>query len=89
MNRYLAPVALAAALSLSSAAIAAQHSSGAVRSYNAKGHTLTLEDGIAYQLPTKFKDPGLKEGVMVDVTWNMKNGKHLASAVTIQPSSQQ
>ena len=48
-----------------------------------KAHTLTLNDGVVYQLPAGFKDPGLKAGAKVEVSWDMQAGKHEASKVTL------
>ena len=83
MNRLFVPVAVAAVIASSSFAFADQ-STGVVKTFNAKAMTLTLKDGTVYHLAQGFKNPGLKAGQKVQITWSMQNGKHDASAVTIQ-----
>lgn len=82
MQRYLVPAVVLASLALMGPAFAAQ-TTGTVKSFDAKAHTLTLKDGVVYYLPTGFKDPGLKPGKKVSITWEMKSNQHQASNVTI------
>jgi Cu/Ag efflux protein CusF len=83
MRIMLAPAALAAALALAPAAFAGQTATGSIKSIDMEAHTLTLSDGTVYMLPSSFRDPGLKVGEKVSVSWEMHNGKHLADTVTI------
>lgn len=86
MRALLAPVAVAAALSVSSAAFAAgpsMDSTGSIKSISMKAHSLTLKDGTVYHLPAGFKDPGLKVGETVKVSWTMEKGRHNATQVTV------
>lgn len=83
MNRFVVPAALAAVMATSSLALADQ-SVGTVKHFDSKAMTLTLKDGSMFYLPQGFKDPGIKTGEKVQITWSMANGKHEASAVTIQ-----
>ncbi len=45
--------------------------------------SITLADGKTYLLPKGFKDPGLKVGEKVDVSWVKIGGKVEATAVTV------
>ena len=45
--------------------------------------TLTLSDGTAYMLPKGFKDPGLKAGEKVSISYDMVGKKHEAKTVKI------
>jgi Cu/Ag efflux protein CusF len=57
--------------------------SGVVKSFDARQSTLTLNDGTAYSMPKGFKDPGLKTGNKVELSWHMQGGKHAADTVKI------
>lgn len=84
MRALLVPAATAALFATASIAFAAaQSSTGTVKDFDMKAHSLTLQDGVAYMLPSNFKDPGIKAGEKVKITWEMKGGKHEASQVTI------
>lgn len=84
MRSLIVPAVSAALITSATLAFAAQTSTGAVKAFDLNNHTLTLQDGIVYMLPNNFKEPGLKIGEKVTVTWDMKDGKHMASQVTIQ-----
>jgi len=84
MRRIIFPAVVAAVVAASPFAFAAETATGSIKAFDMKGHTLTLQDGTIYYLPSSFKDPGFKAGEKVSVVWEMKNGKHEASAVTIQ-----
>lgn len=84
MRALLVPAAAAALLATAPLALAAtQTATGTVKAFDLKAHTLTLDNGTIYQLPAAFKDPGLKSGEKVQVSWQMKGGKHDASKVSI------
>lgn len=83
MRSYLIPLAVIAAIGSAGLALAATTSEGTIKSMDMKAHTITLSDGTIYQLPAGFKDPGLKVGEKVAVTWTEVGGKYDASAVTI------
>ncbi|WP_438749638.1 DUF1344 domain-containing protein [Pararhizobium sp. O133] len=80
MRALLTSLTLISAISLSSAAFAANTATGTVRAFDAK--TLTLKDGTSYMLPASFKDPGIKVGEKVKVAYDMIGKKHQATAVT-------
>jgi hypothetical protein len=84
MRGLIIPAALTAILATSPFALASETASGIVKAYDAKAHTLTMQDGTSYTLPMTFKDPGLKAGTKASVVWEMKDGKHHADTVTIQ-----
>ena len=83
MKRYIVPAAIAAVVASTSLALADQ-ATGTIRTFDPSAKTLILQDGTTYYLPQNFKDPGLKAGENVHVTWAMQGGKHMASAVAIQ-----
>ncbi len=83
MRRFLVPASLIAALAFSGAAMAATTTTGKIKSFDLKTHELKLDNGVVYMLPATFKDPGLKVGEKVSVSWDMKAGKHDASTVSV------
>jgi hypothetical protein len=84
MRVVLATLTAGAILLSSFAAFAAATmTTGVVKSFDAKQLTLTLNDGTAYVLPKSFKDPGLKAGSKVELSWHMKNTKHAADTVKL------
>lgn len=83
MRRYLVPASLIAALALSGAAMAATTTTGKIVTFDMKTHELKLDNGIVYKLPETFKDPGLKAGEKVAVSWEMKAGQYDATTVTV------
>ena len=84
MRKLLVPAAAAAILASSAVAFAATHNaSGKVKSIDMQMGTLTLSNGTQYVLPKGFKDPGLKAGEKVTVSWDMKNGSKMAEKVKI------
>jgi Cu/Ag efflux protein CusF len=85
MRAYLVPLALAASIGAAPMAFAAtaHNSTGAIKAYDAKAHSITLADGTTYKLPTKFKASDLKVGEKVEVSWVMKGDRHDATQVRI------
>lgn len=85
MRSYLVPLALAASIAAAPMAFAAaaQSSTGAIKAYNAKAHSITLADGTTYMLPANYKAPKLKVGEKVQISWRMKGEMHDATQVKI------
>jgi len=84
MRALLIPAAFAAILSTTALGLAAtQQASGTIKQYDAKAMTLTLADGSTYSLPQKFKDPGLKAGEKVQISWEQSGAKKMADTVTV------
>jgi hypothetical protein len=84
MRTLLIPAAAAAILASSAFAFAAaQHTTGTVKAFDAKAMTLSLADGSQYSLPQSFKDPGIKAGEKVNVSWEQSGAKKMADSVTI------
>lgn len=86
MRALLVAAAFAAALCAAPAALAAGptvNTTGSVESVSVRAHRLTLKDGSVFHLPMDFKDPGLKIGAKVKVSWSVENGRHNATQVTI------
>ncbi|SHL34114.1 DUF1344 domain-containing protein [Roseibium suaedae] len=84
MRRLIVPALAAAVLATSSAAFAAQTATGTVKSIDAKHKTITLSDGAVYHMPAKWKNPGLKQGAKVAVTFDKQNGANNASQVKME-----
>ncbi len=83
MRKLMMPTAAAlAVIAAMGVAQAAEHATGSIRSIDATGHAIVLSDGKTYQLPANFQASTLKVGESVNVTWDMANGKPMASAVT-------
>nr|WP_246811342.1 DUF1344 domain-containing protein [Mesorhizobium sp. AA22] len=84
MRKLIMSVAAAAVLASGGAAFAAvKHTTGTVKTYDGTTMSLVLDDGSAFTLPKAFKNPGLKAGEKVRVSWDM-SGKHkIAEAVRI------
>jgi hypothetical protein len=86
MRKLIIPATLAAILvapALSFAA-AVEHSSGTVKAFNAKEHSLTLADGSVYAVPKTFKDPGLKAGEKVSIDWAMQGKTKMVDHISIE-----
>ncbi|WP_322989633.1 DUF1344 domain-containing protein [Hoeflea sp.] len=84
MRVFLMPLAVGAILAATFGAFAASTmTSGTVKDFSPKAQTLTLNDGTVYTLTKTFKDPGVKVGEKVEVSWTMQNSKHMADKVTI------
>ena len=75
-----APMAKPAA---NASAATAMSASSTVKSFDLKTHRLTLTNGITYDLPATFKDPGLKIGEKVTVQYTVNGAAHSAVAVNI------
>ncbi|PTM98569.1 DUF1344 domain-containing protein [Mycoplana dimorpha] len=84
MRVLLSKLAIVAFLAAPAVALAApQTTTGTVKSFSPKQMTLTLDNGTVYMLPKGYKNPGLKAGEKVSITWNMAGKKHEATAVKI------
>lgn len=84
MRTLLIPAAAAAILATSAMAFAAAHvTTGTVKAFDAKAMSLSLADGSSYSLPKGFKDPGIKTGEKVKVSWEQSGQKKMADTVTI------
>lgn len=75
-------VALLTSAVVSTAALAAtQTMTGDVKSADAARHELTLANGSTFELSSKVKLKKIKAGDKVAVTYEMKDGKMMASKV--------
>ena len=87
MRKFLVPAALALMLGSSGMAFAAtaapQSITSTVKAFDAKAHTLTLANNIAYALPTNLMDPGLKAGQKVTVKWELNGTAYKADSVVL------
>ena len=76
------PTAFAAMLAVSPLALAAT-STSTVKSVDMKTMKLTTADGHSFMIPKDFKNPGLKPGERVHLTWTMHNKHRNLSSATI------
>lgn len=85
MNKTLLPTVAATILAATTFSFAAtQHeASGTVKAYDGKSMTLALSDGSTFALSKSFKDPGLKTGEKVRVSWEQQGSRKMADTVTI------
>jgi hypothetical protein len=84
MRKLIVSAAVAAVLASGSVAFAAvKHTTGKVKSYDGTSMSLVLADGSTFTLPKTFKDPGLKAGEKVRVSWDMNGKNKIAEAVKI------
>jgi hypothetical protein len=71
-------------LATGSVAFAAiKHTTGTVKSYDGTAMSLVLDNGSTFTLPKTFKDPGLKAGEKVRVSWEMNGKNKVAERVKI------
>lgn len=71
-------------LATASVAFAAvRHTTGKIKTFDGTAMSLMLEDGATFTLPKTFKDPGLKTGEKVRVSWEMSGKKKIAESVKI------
>jgi Cu/Ag efflux protein CusF len=85
MRRFVVPAAFLAAVAATSIAYAAQAqlTTGTIKAFDPAARTVTLQTGVVYYLPAGWKDPGLKSGERVQISFDMHEGKHMAESVTI------
>ena len=85
MRKLLVSTAAAAVLAMSSLAFAAamHNTSGKVKEFDSHAMMLTLDNGNKYALRKDFKDPGLKAGDKVSISWEARHGGRLAESVKI------
>lgn len=80
--KRIVPAVVALSMLAGTAALAAaQTTTGAIKSIDAKQATITLADGQVYQLPKNFDAKSLKKGEKVSVTFDKADGKMVASQV--------
>jgi len=84
MRKLIVSATAAALLASGSVAFAAvKHTTGTIKSYDGTALSLVLDDGSTFTLPKTFKDPGLKAGEKVRVSWDMSGKNKIAEAVRI------
>ena len=85
MRKIIVSAAAAALLASGSVAFAAavKHTTGTIKAFDATAMSLVLEDGSSFTLAQTFKDPGLKAGEKVRVSWDMSGKNKVAEAVKI------
>ncbi|MEI9408791.1 DUF1344 domain-containing protein [Mesorhizobium salmacidum] len=84
MRKIIVSAAAAALLASGSVAFAAvKHTTGTVKTFDTASKSLVLDNGSSFTLPETFKDPGLKVGEKVRITWDMSGKNKVAEAVKI------
>ena len=84
MRKIIVSVAAAALLASGSVAFAAvKHTTGTIKTFDATAMSLVLDNGSTFTLPETFKDPGLKVGEKVRVSWGMSGKNKVVEAVKI------
>ncbi len=82
MRKSLIIATSAGALLLAGSAFAASMTvNGAIKTIDAKANSIVLENGKSYALPKGFDLKTLKVGEKVNVTFEEKDGKAMASDV--------
>jgi Protein of unknown function (DUF1344) len=82
MRKSLVIAAVAASF-LSSAALAATATdTAAIKHISTSKHTVTLADGKVFTFPAAWKPTGFKIGDQVTVSYEIQNGKMVASSIT-------
>jgi mannose-6-phosphate isomerase class I len=83
MRALFASAVIMSSLAIVPAAFAASMSTtGTVKAYH-QGQSLTLANGEQFKLPSKFKDPGIKAGEKVKVSYQKTGNDLQAEMVTI------
>jgi hypothetical protein len=84
MRKLVVSAAAAVILASGSIAFAAvHHTTGKVKTYDMTSKNLVLDDGSTFTLAKAFKDPGLKTGEKVTVSWDMSGKSKVAETVKI------
>lgn len=81
MRKLILPALAIALMAAAPGAFAAETANGAIKTIDAKGHMLTLDNGDQFVLDKKVSTKNLKTGQKVAVTYNMKDGKMMATKV--------
>ncbi|TPJ59393.1 MULTISPECIES: DUF1344 domain-containing protein [unclassified Mesorhizobium] len=84
MRKIIVSAAAVAILASGSVAFAAvKHTTGTIKTFDTASKSLVLDNGSSFTLPRTFKDPGLKVGEKVRVSWDMSGKDKVAEAVKI------
>ena len=81
MKRFIIPIVATAMLASASFAYA-ETASGAIKAMDPATFTVTLDDGTMYVLDAKADMSKLKAGDKVAITFDIKDGKNMATAIT-------
>lgn len=83
MRKYLLPAILTGVMLSSGVAMAAT-TDGIVKTWDAKTHTLILQDGKSYILPVSFSaSDAFKAGEKVKISYDVKDGKNMATTAAM------
>jgi Cu/Ag efflux protein CusF len=81
MRKSLVTAALAASFLTTAAFAASITETGAIKLLDATKHQVTLADGKVFQVPAGWKFADYKVGEKVKVTYELQNGKMMASEI--------
>ena len=81
MRKSLVTAALAASFLTTAAFAAATTDTGAIKSLDAALHQVTLADGKVFQAPVGWNFTTYKVGDKAKVTYELQNGKMMASEI--------
>ncbi|MEZ5670244.1 MAG: DUF1344 domain-containing protein [Alphaproteobacteria bacterium] len=82
MRRFIGPV-IAAAMLASVPFVLSDEATGVVRDVNPVEHTLTLENGIVFQLPADRIGSDVAPGQRVRVKYESRGGHNVASDIVL------
>jgi Cu/Ag efflux protein CusF len=80
MKRFVAPLVAAFALTAASYASAADITA-TIKSMDMTTHSVTLDNGIAYNFDSKFDLSKFKVGEKVKLSYTEQNGQYMASGL--------
>jgi len=83
MNKTLVSFATVAMIAIAGTALA-DESQGKIKMVDPAAKTLVLEDGTMYQVGDNVAIDSLKPGQEVSVSYETKDGQHLANEITVQ-----
>jgi Cu/Ag efflux protein CusF len=82
-NRIIIPLTMVAVFAASGAAFASEQATGEIKSLNPAKEKLTLSTGQSFRVAKDVKLRDFQKGQTVEVTYDIKNGKLLASSVAM------
>jgi len=84
MRKLVVSATVLTFLATSAAFAAVRHTTGTVKTYDGTAMSLMLQDGSTFTLAKTFKDPGIKTGEKVRVSWEMSGKDKVAQSVRIE-----
>lgn len=82
-DKFFFPLTMVAVLAASSAAFASEQATGEIKSLNPAKERLSLSTGQNFTVAKNVKLKNFEKGQTVQVTYDVKNGKLMASSVAM------